>query len=242
MTSAHRRAPLSILIAALIIAAIAVVSVETARRPSALTPAQRPTLLLLTSLPLLFNEDFTLSGTGSPALKKLQSRYRVLPISAADPAELATGDLLMMAQPPTQTADNLVALDRWVRGGGHVLLLADPMLEWPSKRPLGDPLRPPVVFMDTGLLAHWGLRLDAPNQRGPAIRELGGYQVATRSPGSLSGTCAISGDRLVAHCRLGRGTATVLADADFLNVQDQGVGSDDNLNALVAEIARFAGS
>ena len=73
-----------------------------------------------------------------------------------------------MAHPLAQTAENLVALDAWVRGGGRVLLLADPMLEWPSKRPLGDPLRPPPMFMDTGLLAHWGLRLDAPDERGPS--------------------------------------------------------------------------
>jgi len=241
MTFARRRALPFVIIAALFIAVMAFVWFEAVRGPS---PAAKKhhTLLLLTSLPLVFNEDFTLSGSGSPVLKKLQSRYRVLPISAADDAELDKGNLLLMAQPPTQTADNLVALDRWVRGGGHVLLLADPLLEWPSKRPLGDPLRPPAVFMDTGLLAHWGLRLDAPDQRGPAVRELGGYQVTARSPGSLSGTCAISGDRLVAHCRLGRGSATVVADADLLDVQEHGVGTEHNLSGLLAELARFAGS
>jgi hypothetical protein len=34
-------------------------------------PAQRPVLLLLTSLPLLFNEDFALSGGGSAAVERL---------------------------------------------------------------------------------------------------------------------------------------------------------------------------
>ena len=124
-------------------------------------------MLLLTSLPLLFGEDFSLQGGGSPVLKALQGRYRVLPISVTDNRELAKGRLLMMAQPPAQTAENLVALDGWVRHGGRVLLLADPMLEWPSKRALGDPLRPPPMFQDTGLLAHWGLRLDAPDT--PAV-------------------------------------------------------------------------
>ncbi len=71
-----------------------------------------------------------------------------------------------MAHPLAQPAEDLVALDNWVRGGGRVLLLADPMLEWPSKRPLGDPLRPPPMFMDTGSAAALGLRLDPPGERG----------------------------------------------------------------------------
>ena len=133
-----------------------------------LPPRQRPTLLLLTSLPLIFGEDFSIDGRGSPAARALQSRYRVLPISVTNPAELAKGRVLLMAQPIAQPAEDLVALDAWVRDGGRLLLLADPMLEWPSKRPLGDPLRPPAMFMDTGLLGHWGLRLDAPGRRGPA--------------------------------------------------------------------------
>src|SRR5260221_14730551 len=107
-------------------------------RPLASRPsAERPALMLLTSLPLMFSEDFSLSG-GSPALKRIQGRYRVVPISVTSPAELAKGRLLLMAQPLAQTAENLIALDDWVRRGGRVMILADPRLEWPSKRPLGD--------------------------------------------------------------------------------------------------------
>ena len=144
---------------------------------AAASRTERPTLLLLTSLPLMFGEDFSLQAAARRRSRRCETRYRVVPISVTDPAELAKGRLLLMAQPQAQTAENLVALDDWVRRGGRVLLLADPMLEWPSKRPLGDPLRPPPMFMDTGLLAHWGLRLDAPDERGPA----GGSWAATRS-------------------------------------------------------------
>ena len=42
------------------------------------------------------------------------------------------------------------------------------------------------MMRDTGLLAHWGLRLDAPDDRGPKLQMLGGYQVETNSPGRLS--------------------------------------------------------
>ena len=200
----------------------------------------RPTLLLLTSLPLVFGEEFSLEGGGSPVLKALESRYRVVPISVTSGRDLAKGRLLLMAHPPSQTAENLVAFDQWVRNGGRVLLLADPMLEWPSKRPLGDPLRPAPMFMDTGLLAHWGLRLDAPAERGPQLRKLAGREILTVSPGSLSGKCAISADRLVADCDIGRGHATIVADADLLDAGELGSGALENLDAVLDQLALLA--
>ena len=93
------------------------------------------------------------------------------------------------------------------------------------------------MFTDTGLLAHWGLRLDAPEQRGPQERKLGRYEVLTASPGSLSGRCIISGDGLVAQCAIGRGRAMIVADADLLNVHPNGGPSKHNLDALLAELA-----
>ena len=227
-----------ILLAVILAGAAALAMAARERRPAPLPerPAvERPTLLLLTSLPLVFGEQFSLDG-GSPALKALETRYRVVPISVTSEAELVKGRLLLMAHPLAQTAENLVALDRWVRAGGRVLLMADPVLEWPSERPLGDGLRPPPMFMDTGLLAHWGLRLDAPEERGPAMRTLAGMEVMTASPGSLFGRCEVAADRLVARCRLGNGGATVVADADLLGVQHLDGPVDRNLDALLAEL------
>jgi hypothetical protein len=199
----------------------------------------KPTLLLLTSLPLVFGEQFSVQDGGSPALTALQTRYRVVPISVTDGTDLSKGRLLLMAHPLAQTAENLITLDRWVRDGGRVMLLADPMLEWPSERPLGDPLRPPAMFMDTGLLQHWGLRLDAPERRGPRLRTLGGQSVLTVSPGELSGSCEIGADRLVADCRIGRGHATIVADADLLDSSHLDSRGARNLDALLAELARL---
>jgi hypothetical protein len=215
-------------------------AVDPASRP--LPPrsaASRPTLLLLTSLPLVFGEGFSPEDSGSPALKALQERYRVVSISVTDPAELAKGRLLVMAQPLAQPAEDLVALDAWVRRGGRLMLFVDPMLEWPSRLPLGDPLRPPTMFMDTGLLAHWGLRLDDPDDRGPATRTIGGFRVLTVSPGALAGGCAISPDRLVAHCSIGRGRATIVADADLLDADRLGWGAGHNLDGVVKELAEL---
>ena len=239
MTGARWRAVL--LIAALVLAVGAVVVTMAGRsdQPAEQVPADQPKLLLLTSLPLLFGEQFSLEGGGSDALTALEKHYRVLPISTTDPAELARGRLLLMAHPPAQAAEDLVALDDWVRGGGRALLLADPMLEWPSERPLGDPLRPAPMFADTGLLAHWGLRLDPPGERGPKAMRLGKHEIATASPGSLHGTCAISDNRLVAHCTVGKGAVTVVADADFLGVQHLDGPTEHNLDALLEEVARL---
>ena len=238
MSVARRRALVFVLLA--LVAAGLLVAALSRREPGLIpprAPAERPVLLLLTSLPLIFNEGFNLKGSGSPALKRLEARYRVVPIGVSDPRELAKGQLLLMAHPLAQPPEDLVALDDWVRRGGRVLLLADPLLEWPSKRPLGDPLRPPPMFMDTGLLAHWGLGLDAPHTRGPAHRKLGGFDIVTVSPGSLSGGCVISSDELVAECRLGKGRATVVADADFLDSERLGPDAAHNLDGLLAELA-----
>jgi hypothetical protein len=171
MTGARLRA---LVLAIVALAGAAAIGFAVAGRgpkvPPPRPPAERPVLLLLTSLPLVFSEGFDLNAGGSPALKALETRYRVVPISVTSPAELQRGRLLLMAHPLAQPAEDLVALDDWVRRGGRLLLLADPLLEWPSQRPLGDSLRPPPMFMDTGLLLHWGLRLDAPDERGPSRR------------------------------------------------------------------------
>jgi hypothetical protein len=229
-----------LVMAALIAAAVAwTISTREPVPPPPRPPAERPVLLLLTSLPLMFDEEFSIENSGSPALKALETRYRILPISVTDKADLGKGSLLLMAQPPAQPAEDLVALDDWVRGGGRLLLLADPLLEWPSTRPLGDPLRPPPTFVDTGLLAHWGLRLDAPDARGPGERKLGSYRIVAASPGSLVGGCRIESDGLVARCRVGKGRATIVADADLLNVSQLGGPARHNLDAVLTALAEL---
>ncbi|HZU51199.1 MAG TPA: hypothetical protein VE968_04910 [Sphingomicrobium sp.] len=231
-----RRALLLLLILLAVAIAIAFLVSDGTGNPPRL-PSRRPKLLLLTSLPIMFGEDFSLSGSGSPVIKRLQSRYKVVPISVTDASELAQGRLMLMAQPRAQTAENLVALDHWVRSGGHLLLLADPLLEWPSKFPLGDVARPLPVFMDSGLLLHWGLRLDPPNAFGAAKRKLAGYSIETFSPGNLHGECKISDDGLVARCGIDKGIAIIVADADFLNTPALGDAGRHNLDGLLALLA-----
>jgi hypothetical protein len=207
-------------IAAVAAWALAVTDRHLEPRPS----AKRPALALVTSLPLIFGESFGLEGGGSPALTRLEQRYKVQPIGVADAASLEGHKLLLMAHPRAQPAEVLIELDQWVRGGGRLLLLADPRLDWPSERPLGDRLRPPPAFADTGLLAHWGLMLSGPSPDNSVGRL------------TASGGCKLEREGIVARCRIGRGTATVLADADFLNVDEPGA---DNLDLLIEELDRL---
>jgi hypothetical protein len=188
--------------------------------------AERPSLALVTSLPLIFGEQFGLDNGLSPALARLEQRYKVVPIAVADEKSLQGLRLLLMAHPRAQPAEVLVQLDQWVQDGGKILLLADPKLDWPSSRPIGDRLRPPPAFADTGLLAHWGLKL-----RGP---EIGGAD--SRGHLASSGPCIVVGGGMIARCSIGRGWATVIADADFLNVEDS---EADNLSLMVGELNRL---
>jgi hypothetical protein len=212
------------------------------------TPAKAPDkaspeLFLLTPLSLVWSESFGIDQPGSPALQALEKAYRVTPVDV--PSQLPEGGLLLAAQPRALPAEELEALDAWVRRGGRLVLLADPLLEWPSELPLGDTRRAPLAFPDTGLLQHWGLRLDAPDEPGPKPSTLGGKPVRTVSPGSLvktGGNCQLGDRGLAAHCRIGKGTAIIVADADFLN---PGSGrpdraTDGNLPALLSQVATLS--
>lgn len=199
-------------------------------RRSAIAESAKPELHLLTGLPLLWADEFKLEQPKSVVVERLRLDYRLTPIDL--PSGLPEGGLLLAAQPRALPAEELVALDAWVRRGGRLVLLADPLLEWPSELAPGDRLRPPFQFADTGLLQHWGLRLDAPDKRGPRLvgLEVPGPPGATKldlpimtiSPGSLvkqGGTCLIQPEGLYADCPIGKGRAWIIADADWLNEQ-----------------------
>lgn len=213
-------------------------------KPAPPVGTERPTIALLTSLPLVFGESFSLDGGGSPTLDRLEQHYKVQLIGVADTASLKGQRLLLMAHPRAQPAEALVDLDRWVRDGGHLLLLADPKLDWPSERPLGDVLRPSPMFADTGLLAHWGISLSGPYPDGLTTRRYGNREILTSAPGRLEAGagCKADAQGFVVRCSIGKGRATVIADADFLNVEGPGAldgPTTHNLDLLTEELGRL---
>ncbi|MCJ7421629.1 GldG family protein [Sphingomicrobium astaxanthinifaciens] len=211
--------------------------------PAAAGARARPRLMLVTSLPAGFTGGFDLeAGFGSPLLASLEQAYAVELAEYVDPGKLGEHERLLLAHPRAQPAEALVALDDWVRGGGRVLLLADPLLSARADHPLGDPGAPAPGFADTGLLARWGVRLDGPVTGGEAALMVEGVPVLLRSPGRMAVTgsgCATFAEAFAADCRIGAGRAIIAADADFLLVE--GEAGADNRAALLALLARLAG-
>ena len=207
--------------------------------------ASKPRLALLTSLPLAFPENgFSLESSGSAALSALEEQFAVELIATADAAALKGHDLLLMAHAPTQTAEGLVDLDQWVEQGGRVVLLADPRLLWESSLSLGDRRRPLSAFPDTGLLGHWGVRLEGPTSDGPQLVGDGDSAVLTGAPGKLvtiADQCSIELDGFIATCAIGEGTALIIADADFIMVEEGGLDgpTQGNLPFLIAQLERL---
>lgn len=183
--------------------------------------AELPELMLMTGLPIIWGERGAFDPASRPAAayQALEQEFTIKPLDYLDDESLS-GRLLLLAQPRALAPAELVALDRWVRGGGHVLILADPALAWPSDLPLGDIRRPPPVGLLGPLLAHWGLELDAPSEPKLADTSIGNRKLRLASPGRfrlVGGNCALVQDGLLADCRVGRGRALLLADADLLH-------------------------
>lgn len=195
-------------------------------RTAAEEAADKPSLLLMTGLPIVWGEGgaFDPSSRPAAAYAALQGEFEVRAIDHLDGRALADARLMLLAQPRMLEPTELVALDSWVRSGGRLLVLADPMLAWPTRLPLGDPRRPPPTSLLAPLLGHWGLRLEAPAEPGMETHWLlHGDQrrrLALAAPGRFVATgslCRVAKAAYLAACRIGRGEAWFLADADLLH-------------------------
>jgi hypothetical protein len=190
--------------------------------------AQKRDLMLLSALPLIWGEQGPLDPGSSPAAAytALAREFRVRPLDVLDEKSLATGRLLLLAQPRALAPGELVALDLWVRRGGRALVLSDPQLVWPSTLALGDIRRAPAIGLLEPLLNHWGLRLVAPPRVRAVTQRLAVQgperRLALFAPGTLISTsdnCAVGPTPQIARCDLGKGEAIIVADADMLHDQ-----------------------
>lgn len=189
----------------------------------------KPTLGLITTLPLQWSEggieaDLAEDAQPHPAFARLSPSYDVQPLDNL--SDVATQPLLLLAQPRAFSPTELVQLDSWVRKGGRLLILADPALQWGSLYPLGDKRRPLFTSMLSPLFSHWGLELVLPivDAEPMAIRKIGDLSIRTQTPGEWlkmggagAGPCTIEQDGFVADCRIGKGRALLVADADLLD-------------------------
>lgn len=185
----------------------------------------------LRPLDTLANESGAgISGTGIPGTLALDRRA-----------------LLVMAQPrPLSPAEN-VALDRWVRDGGRVLLFADPMLTAHSNFALGDARRPQDIVLLSPILSRWGLELRFDDTQSAGERDVKVWKttIPVDLPGSFAprGTqqrCTFAGGGLAARCRVGQGEVIAVADAAVLDgeVADDALANRrDAVNHLLSLLA-----
>lgn len=185
---------------------------------------QRPPLILMSALPLVWGETGPFDPNSRPAaaFAALEREFAIRPIDFVSERGLRGARLMLLAQPRALAPSELVALDSWVRGGGRLLVLADPDLAWPSALPIGDSRRPPPASRLGPLTGHWGLALDPPVRRltiasvrdGEASRRL-----ALETPGRWRATgpaCRVGARDFLASCAIGAGRIFLVADADLL--------------------------
>jgi hypothetical protein len=221
----RQRARTGVIIAA-VLAGLVLGYVLLARSPGRTGPTG-----LFSTLPILWAENATISDAlknDAPphwAKAALARRGAVVPFDNLSRIEGIR--VLVMAQPRPLSPQENVALDGWVRGGGRLLLLADPMLTAPSAFAPGDRRRPQDVVLISPLLSHWGLRLEVDDVQafGAHPADLFGVPVTVNLPGRLVVTdaaqgCTAASHGLAAECRIGKGRALIVADAALLEQGD----------------------
>lgn len=178
--------------------------------------ADRPVLAVITALPLFWDE---MGRTDAPIVSLLRTRFTVQPLD--DPRALAKSGArgLLLAQPRALTPDQLVAIDTWVRAGGTALVLADPLLRWPSDLPPGDRRRAPSVSLIDPLLRHWGVVPDALVEAETRHFLKGGSLVTLSGAQSFKtgGACAAEQGGAIMRCRVGQGRVVLVGDADLID-------------------------
>lgn len=229
-------------------------------QPQTTPPAPPPPSVavgLSTSLPVYWpeSEDVTdLVAQNAPVpwpRRVIEQRHRLIPLdSLADEAALRAVDVVLLAQPRPLSAAENVAIDRWVRDGGHVLLFADPALTQESAFHVGDKRRPQDVALLSPILGRWGLALEFDEAQdlgerlvedpvaGPVPVNLAGRLRAQAGTAEAADRCAIGPQGLVARCTLGRGTATVIADAALFEAVDDTAQRERVLLGLIGSMAR----
>jgi hypothetical protein len=193
---------------------------------------QKPDIGLITTLPMRWGEGdapnaIDAMANPAPAYVAIQDEYDIRLIDSVDNKALKKTKLLMLAQPRAFTPQELVDIDSWVRGGGRMLILADPALSWESAYPLGDKRRPLFTSLLSPLFTHWGIELVLPMDDGnekAGYYQVAGERIKTITPGAWqpirgrkTGNCSISDKGLIAQCTVGKGQAILIADADLMN-------------------------
>lgn len=213
-------------------------------------PVAEDVIALMGTIPIYWGEvagfDELMSGDAEPhwARAVLERRGALAPLDYLSQEALAPHRRLLLAQPRGFSGEENVALDGWVRGGGRLLLFADPWMTGESRFHIGDRRRPQDVALLSPILARWGLELISQNH------ELGGGLHHVEREGQLLpidswGEFRLLADRdncelelagLLAHCRIGAGEVLIMADAAILDLGGPYPQAESALESLLSEI------
>ena len=174
----------------------------------------------------------------------LEGRGSLAPVDSLDTESLEPLDRLLLVQPRAFAPAENVALDNWVRSGGKVLLVADPMLVSEPSFALGDPRNPQAIAVSGTILARWGLELQPGTSGDAGVRfvsvegvdlpvALGGSFAAREPAGGGSADCRLRNGGLIAVCDIGRGRVVALADATLFESDPAPASAEDALAALL---------
>ena len=199
------------------LALLAVAMCWLARDPPVQPATHLPKMAVITGLPLFWRGE---AKVDAPIITVLRQRFDVRPLDSPLALETSGARTLLLAQPRAFSMAELVALNAWISRGGRALLLADPELHWPMELPLGDRRRPPAITLLGAMMEYWGVKL-MPPEAGEKRHFLGDGRVLTLYAASgfrdAGPDCRIIGRGLVARCGVGKGSVTMIADADLID-------------------------
>ncbi len=218
--------------------------------------AGKPKLGLMTGLPLYWplGADFgDLAGGNVEApwqravlerdhqLVLLDTLTPIPGLASGDPETdpLAGLERLAIIQPRGLSPLDNVALDDWVRAGGHLLIALDPMLTGEYEVALGDPRRPSAVALFPPVIERWGMKVtyDEQQEFAPRLVTIGDLQLPVLLAGQISAknaNCVQETQSSVQQCQIGEGTVTLIADAAMFEDPDLSEPDGGAIQALFA--------
>ncbi|MDE1466958.1 Gldg family protein [Aurantiacibacter sp. D1-12] len=211
-------------------------------------PGDKPPIALMGTVPIYWGEAADMGELlrGEAQLHwarfLIETEARPVPLDYLGAEALAPFDMLLMAQPRGLTGEENVALDAWVRGGGRLLLFADPMMTGESRFGIGDRRRPQDVALLSPILAHWGLELQFDELQGEGLTTV--EFIGTGVPVNMRGRivaregatgCLFHADNVIAQCKFGAGEVLVVADAALTDLAGPYPGAEEALQALLVQ-------
>jgi hypothetical protein len=200
--------------------------------------AAKPTLGLMTSLPLYWGEGAGIAdlAAGRAALpwqrQALEVHNALVPLDTLSPIPALSPDApevdplagmtrLAVIQPRGFSPADNAALDAWIRNGGRLLLVLDPVLTGDYDIPLGDPRRPVDTALIPPVVERWGLAVsyDEAQAAGVTTAKLAGAALPLALAGRIAivdpsaARCTTAAGGAAAICRVGKGRVTLIADA-----------------------------